>query len=124
MNTYITCNIYIYILDDTRRHCVKLLSGFAKVTVAITDTCVSKHASALMRYHLEREAISNLCAWYARVPTEADVSDFPSRNVPFSLLVEAPTNRCIDVVQQLAAILAGSLAEKMWGKPVSNSAAF
>ena len=41
-----------------------------------------------MRYHLEREAVNNLCTWYARVPTEANISDFPSRNVPHPLLAE------------------------------------
>ena len=37
----------------------------------IRGSCLSVHASALMRYHLEREAVNNLCTWYARVPTEA-----------------------------------------------------
>jgi len=55
----------------------------------IRGTCLSKVASALMRYHLEREAINNLCTWYARVPTEANISDFPSRNVPHPLLADA-----------------------------------
>ena len=41
-----------------------------------------------MRYHLEREAFNNLCTWYARVPTEANVSDYPSRGVPHALLPE------------------------------------
>ena len=41
-----------------------------------------------MRYHLEREAFNNLNTWYARVPTEANVSDYPSRAVPHPLLPE------------------------------------
>ena len=54
----------------------------------IRGSCLSQHASALMRYHLEREAFNNLCTWYARVPTEANVSDYPSRAVPHPLLLE------------------------------------
>ena len=52
----------------------------------IRGSCLSPCASVLMRYHLEREASNNLCTWYARVPTEANVSDYPSRNVPHPLL--------------------------------------
>ena len=52
----------------------------------IKGACLSSHASALMRYHLEREASNNLCTWYARVPTEANVSDYPSRNASHPLL--------------------------------------
>ena len=52
----------------------------------IRGSCSSLQASILMKYHLEREASNNLCTWYARVPTEANVADFPSRNVVHSLL--------------------------------------
>jgi hypothetical protein len=52
----------------------------------IRGSCLSQHASPLMRYQLERETVNNLCTWYARVPTEANVSDYPSRNVPHPLL--------------------------------------
>ena len=54
----------------------------------IRGSCLSQHATALMRYHLEREAFNNLNTWYARVPTEANVSDYPSRAVPHPLLPE------------------------------------
>ena len=37
-------------------------------------------------YHLHREASNNLCVWYARVPTEANISDFPSRGVNHPML--------------------------------------
>jgi len=47
-----------------------------------------KSLEILMRYHLEREAFNNLNTWYARVPTEANVSDYPSRAVPHPLLPE------------------------------------
>lgn len=52
----------------------------------IRGSCLSQHASALRRYHLERETVNNLCTWYARVPTEANVSDYPSTNAPHPLL--------------------------------------
>lgn len=55
----------------------------------IRGASMSPCASALMRYHLEREAVNNFCTWYARVPTEANVADFPSRNVPHCLLLGA-----------------------------------
>ena len=54
----------------------------------IRGSCLSRHASALMRYHLSREATNNLCTWFARVPTEANLGDYPSRNAPHVLLTE------------------------------------
>ena len=48
----------------------------------IRGSCLGPYASSLMRYHLEREAIT-------RVPTEANVSDFPSRHVPHPLFHDA-----------------------------------
>ena len=54
----------------------------------IRGSCLRQHATALMRYHLEREAFNNLSTWHARVPTEANVSDYPSRAVPHPLLPE------------------------------------
>ena len=47
-------------------------------------------AFQLMGYHLRREASNNLCVWFARVPTEANISDYPSRGVSHPLL----TGRC------------------------------
>ena len=63
----------------------------------IKGTCLSSHASALMRYHLEREASNNLCTWYARVPTEANVSDYPSRNASHPLLPSCVDESCAAV---------------------------
>ena len=63
----------------------------------IRGSCLSQHASALMRYHLEKEARNNLNPWFARVPTEANVSDFPSRNVPHPLLPEVLNESCAAV---------------------------
>ena len=45
-------------------------------------------AEALMSYHLEAEASSGTRAWFAGVPTEANVSDFPSRLTPHPFLTE------------------------------------
>ena len=45
-------------------------------------------AETLMSYHLEVEASSGTRAWFARVPTEAIVSDFPSRLTPHPFLTK------------------------------------
>ena len=41
-----------------------------------------------MEYQLNLEACSGARTWYARVPTEANLSDFPSRMQPRDLLLE------------------------------------
>ena len=51
---------------------------------SMRGSCLSQHASALMRFPLEREAANCLCTWYARVRTEANVP-FRTRNVPHHL---------------------------------------
>ena len=38
-------------------------------------------ASALLKFHLTDEAKRNSLVWFARVPTEANISDYPSRLV-------------------------------------------
>ena len=43
-------------------------------------------AEALMRFHLTAEVEHNMKAWLARVPTEANLSDFPSRLCEHPLL--------------------------------------
>ena len=55
-------------------------------------------ASWLMEYHLNREADNNLCLWFARVPTEANISDFPSRGAYHPML----TGRCDQSVEASA----------------------
>ena len=52
----------------------------------IRGSCASYVAIRLMEYHLRREADNNLCVWFARVPTEANISDHPSRGVAHSIL--------------------------------------
>ena len=54
----------------------------------IRGSCASFVASRLMEYHLHREATNNLCLWFARVPTETNISDFPSRGVMHPMLTE------------------------------------
>lgn len=41
----------------------------------------------LMEYHLKLETLAGSRTWFAWVPTEANISDFPSRGVPHPLLV-------------------------------------
>ena len=43
-------------------------------------------AQTLMRTHLEHEALNSSQAWFARVPTEANISDFPSRGEAHPML--------------------------------------
>ena len=46
----------------------------------------NRPAARLMEYHLLCEAENNLCTWFARAPTEANISDHPSRNMLQALL--------------------------------------
>ena len=57
---------------------------FALIRAAASGKC----AQALMCYHLNSEVNLNMNTWFARVPTEANLSDFPSRLCPHPLLVE------------------------------------
>ena len=52
----------------------------------IRGSCLSRFATCLMEHHLHREAANNLCTWFARVPTEANISDYPSRAEEHELL--------------------------------------
>ena len=52
----------------------------------IRGSCASYVATRLMEYHLRPEADNNLWVWFARVPTEANISDHPSRGVEHSML--------------------------------------
>ena len=45
-------------------------------------------AEALLEYNLSIEATCNTLAWFARVATEANLSDFPSRQCERPLLVK------------------------------------
>ena len=53
----------------------------------IRGSCNSCVSAKLMEYHLCREADNNLCVWFGRVPTEANISDYPSRGAEHALLV-------------------------------------
>ena len=64
----------------------------------IRGTGASFVASWLMEYHLNQEADNNLCLWFARVPTEANISDFPSRGAYHPML----TGRCDQSVEASA----------------------
>ena len=61
-------------------------------------TCSSCVASWLMEYHLHKEALNNLCLWFARVRTEANINDLPSRGVYHPML----TGRCDESAGALA----------------------
>ena len=44
------------------------------------------HGQVLMAYQLRLEADCGLRAWHARVPTEANISDWPSRDQQHDML--------------------------------------
>ncbi len=52
----------------------------------IRGSAVGTTANALLEFHIKNEASANLCTWYARVPTESNISDWPSRSVSHPLL--------------------------------------
>ena len=71
----------------------------------IRGNCASHVATKLMEHHLRREADCNLCVWFARVPTEANVSDYPSRGASHPLLPEccdesAAAKLCLERIQE------------------------
>ena len=45
-------------------------------------------ADVFIQSYLEVEASKTLTTWFARVPTEANISDWPSRNESHPLLLE------------------------------------
>jgi hypothetical protein len=61
-----------------------MVQGFLKSVVRAST--ILNSAARLMEYHLLREAENNMRTWFARVPTEANIADYPSRNMPHDLL--------------------------------------
>eukprot|EP00435_Cladocopium_sp_Y103_P035609 s2538_g9.t1 len=57
----------------------------------IKASAVGFWATSIMKFHLEREALLVSRTWFARVATEANISDMPSRGVECELL-DASTN--------------------------------
>eukprot|EP00435_Cladocopium_sp_Y103_P027445 s2289_g6.t1 len=64
----------------------------------IRGSCVNACAANLMRFHLQREADNNLCTWFARVPTEANISDYPSRGGKVSMQSLSAVVRFLSIV--------------------------
>jgi len=58
---------------------IMMVQGFLKSTIL-------NSAARLMEYHLLREAENNMRTWFAKVPTEANIADYPSKNMPHDLL--------------------------------------
>lgn len=68
-------NIYVWFSDnDSVRYALIKASGTGSV------------ATALLQIHLVDEAKRSSLVWFARVPTEAYISDYPSRLVPHPFL--------------------------------------
>ena len=74
-NSKISCGLQVW-FGDTEAVRFSLIKGSAEGDVAQT----------LMRIHLEHEALNSSQAWFARVPTEANISDFPSRGEAHPML--------------------------------------
>lgn len=88
-------NIHVWFGDnDSVRYALIRPSGSGQVAIA------------LLKFHLMDEANRNSLIWFARVPTEANISDFPSRLVehPF-LTVSHQCNKLAE--EKLEKILAG-----------------
>ena len=54
----------------------------------IKASATGRWAEALLQFHLEEEVKLNTRAWFSRVPTEANLSDYPSRQCAHLLLKE------------------------------------
>ena len=68
-------------------------------------------STALLKFHLIDEAKRTWLVWFARVPTEANISDYPSRLVPHPFLVDSHNcNRAalerLDVILKDVALVA------------------
>ena len=73
-------NIHVWFGDnDSVRYALIKASGSGKVAIA------------MLKFHLLDEASRNSLVWFARVPTEANISDFPSRLVEHPFL---PSTHC------------------------------
>ena len=71
-------NIHVWFGDnDSVRYALIKASGTGGV------------ATALLKFHLTDEAERNSLVWFARVPTEANISDFPSRLVAHPFLKDS-----------------------------------
>eukprot|EP00435_Cladocopium_sp_Y103_P058226 s2737_g20.t1 len=62
-------------------------------------------ASGLIEYQLKQEARNGLRTWYARVPTEANLSDYPSRSQQHEFLL-SELDVSMKAVERLQTILA------------------
>ena len=76
---------------------------------AVRFSCVRGCASGvvgqkLMEYHLLLEANSGSRTWYARAPTEANLSDYPSRSQQHDMLPEG-FNISVEATTELSKIL-------------------
>lgn len=75
----------------------------------IRATTMSTTSQPFLEYQLRLEADCGLQTWYARVPTEANISDWPSRLQAHELLVE-DCNQSIRANLELQKILSQCLA--------------
>ena len=81
-------NIHVWFGDkDSVRYALIKASGSGSVAIA------------MLKFHLVDEAPRNSLVWFARVPTEANISDFPSRLVEHPFL---PSTHCCNPIAKTA----------------------
>ena len=54
----------------------------------VKATAAGSVGQKLMAYHVKQEALKGSRTWFARVPTECNISDYPSRGEPRALLCD------------------------------------
>ena len=54
----------------------------------VKATAAGSVGQKLMAYHVKQEALKGSRTWFARVPTECNISDYPSRGEPHALLCD------------------------------------
>ena len=84
----------------------------------IRGMAIGKFGQPLMIQHLHWEALHTTRTWFARVPTEANLSDFPSRGLPHEQLTEAKdiSGKALDLLQSILSSILGTEATMLLGE--------
>ena len=76
----------------------------------IRGMAIGKFGQPLMVQHLQWEALHTTRTWFARVPTEANLSDFPSRGLQHEKLTKDKdvSGKAIDILQSILSNVLGT----------------
>ena len=88
----------------------------------IKGSCLSACGLKLMHFHLKKEADNGMNTWYARVPTEANISDFPSRGLPHPLL-KVSADSSMTAKNNFLEMIGGVLADQAISRGCADSLA-